>query len=80
MLTDVYAAGEAPIPGISGETVLKEVEQQSGQKVVYIKDREKIAPYLAQYTQPGDLVITMGAGDIYKTSEELVALLQEKKA
>ena len=80
VLTDVYAAGEGPIPGISGETVLKEVEQQSGQKVVYIKDREKIAPYLAQHTQPGDLVITMGAGDIYKTSEELVALLQEKKA
>jgi len=75
VLTDIYSAGEAPIPGISGETVLKEVEKQTGQDVVYIRDREKIAAYLKDKLEPGDLVITMGAGDIYKTSQELSAVL-----
>ena len=76
VLTDVYAAGEAPIPGISGQTIVDEVKRQSGQHVVYEPAREKLAAYLKDFVQPGDLVITMGAGDIYKTGEELVALLQ----
>lgn len=76
VLTDVYAAGEAPIPGISGQTIVDEVKRQSGQHVVYEPAREKLAAYLKDFVQLGDLVITMGAGDIYKTGEELVALLQ----
>lgn len=77
VLTDVYAAGEAPIEGISGETILQEVRRQSGQSVVYLPEREKLASYLQKEIQEGDLVITMGAGDIYKTGEELVELLQK---
>lgn len=77
VLTDVYAAGEAPIEGISGETILQEVRRQSGQSVVYLPEREKLASYLKKEIQEGDLVITMGAGDIYKTGEELVELLQK---
>lgn len=77
VLTDVYAAGEKPIEGINGETILREVRCQSGQDVVYLPDREKIARYLQGEVRDNDLVITMGAGDIYKTSEELVELLQE---
>ena len=77
ILTDVYAAGEAPIEGINGETILNEVRRQSGQDVVYLPTREKIASYLAGEVKEGDLVITMGAGDIYKTGEELVELLNK---
>ena len=77
MLTDIYAAGEAPIEGVSGETILQEVRRQSGQSVVYLPEREKLASYLQKEIQEGDLVITMGAGDIYKTGEELVELLQK---
>ena len=76
VLTDVYAAGEKPIEGVSGETILREVRRQSGQDVVYLPDREKVAKYLREEVRDNDLVITMGAGDIYKTSEELVDLLQ----
>lgn len=75
ILTDVYAAGEAPIEGISGETILNEVRRSTGQDVVYLPNREKIAGFLANEVKEGDLVITMGAGDIYKTGEELVELL-----
>ena len=76
VLTDVYAAGEAPIEGISGETILEEVTRQSGQDVTYIQDKAQLAGFLRQQVQPGDLIITMGAGDIYKTGEELVELLK----
>ena len=80
VLTDVYAAGEAPIAGVSGETIAEEVRRQSGQELRYIKDRADVAGALSSIAEEGDLVITMGAGDIYKTGEELVSQLkgQEK--
>ena len=77
VLTDIYPAGEAPIEGIHGETILEEVVEQTGQKVTYIKERENVAEYLRSIVEEGDMVMTMGAGDIYKTGEELVELLKE---
>jgi len=77
VLTDVYAAGEAPIEGISGATIRDEVTRQTGRDVTYIPEKEKLAGWLKDHVQPGDLVITMGAGDIYKTGEELAAMLQK---
>lgn len=75
-LTDVYAAGEAPIAGISGQTIESEVERQTAAKPIYVKKREDLAPTLKDFVQAGDLVITMGAGDIFKTGEELVHMLK----
>ena len=77
ILTDIYSAGEAPIEGINGETILNEVRKQSGQDVIYIPQRERLAKYLEEEAKDGDLIITMGAGDIYKTGEELVELLNK---
>ena len=76
VLTDVYSAGEDPIPGIDGELLVKEVARQTGQNTVYIKDKKEIAQYLKSIAQPGDLIMTMGAGDIVKCGEELVELLK----
>lgn len=79
VLTDIYSAGEAPIPGICGETIKAEVEAQTGRSAVYIASRGEVAPYLAGIVRPGDLVMTMGAGDIFRTGEELVETLQTKE-
>ena len=82
ILTDVYSAGEAPISGVSGKTILVAVEKTTGQKAAYIAERVDVAPHLASIVREGDLVMTMGAGDIYRTGEELLALLaarEEKK-
>ncbi|MBR2214196.1 MAG: UDP-N-acetylmuramate--L-alanine ligase [Selenomonadaceae bacterium] len=76
ILTDIYSAGEAPIPGITGESIAAEVKKQTGKDPIYIAKRQDLAPYLKSIAQPGDLIITMGAGDIYKTGEELVKLYQ----
>ena len=78
ILTDVYSAGEEPIPGIDGTTILYDVKNFTGKSPVYVEKREDIAPYLADMVEDGDMVITMGAGDIYKTGEELVKILGER--
>jgi UDP-N-acetylmuramate--alanine ligase len=75
VLTDVYSAGEAPMPGITGEVLKEEVERQTSKKVIYIADKDKIARYLSEIVEPGDLVITMGAGNIYRVGEELIEAL-----
>ena len=77
ILTDVYSAGEEKISGVSGESILREVLQTTNQAVSYIPKREDIAAAIKDQLSPGDLVITMGAGDIYKTGEELLDLLKE---
>ena len=77
ILTDIYSAGEQPIPGVSGETIKNEIEQQTNQRVTYVPDKGKIARYLIEIVEPGDLVMTMGAGNIYQIGEELVEKLMQ---
>ena len=79
ILTDIYSAGEAPIAGVSGETIVTAVKAATGQKTTYIKARADVAPYLETIVQDGDLVLTMGAGDICRTGEELLALLSARR-
>lgn len=71
ILTDIYAASEDPIPGISGKTIVDEVKKQTGVDAVYIEKLADIAPWLKKHTQKGDLIITMGAGNIYTVGETL---------
>ncbi|MDF2500751.1 MAG: UDP-N-acetylmuramate--L-alanine ligase [Anaerosporomusa subterranea] len=78
ILTDVYSAGEAPIQGVNGETLKQEVDRQTQQQVVYIESKDAIALYLAGVVKPGDMVITMGAGNVYTVGEELVKRLTDK--
>ncbi|WP_196598300.1 UDP-N-acetylmuramate--L-alanine ligase [Pectinatus frisingensis] len=75
IFTDIYSAGESPIPGISGKTIVTEVEK-TGKKAVYIPDMDKIASYVQNIMQSGDLIITMGAGNIFKCGETLARNLQ----
>ena len=77
VLTDVYSAGEEKISGVSGESILHEVLRTTNQAVSYIPNREDIAAAIKDQLSPGDLVITMGAGDIYKTGEELLESLKD---
>ena len=75
ILTDIYAAGEPPIEGITGESILEEVVKNTNQKVTYIKDKNNIAEYIKSIAKEGDMIFTMGAGNIYKVGEEIAGLL-----
>ncbi len=79
IVTDVYSAGESKISGISGRTIVEAVERLSGQPVIYIPRKEKIADHLIKIVKPGDLVLTAGAGDIYTVSRELLHRLRQAK-
>ena len=77
LLTNVYSAGEAPIPGVDGRLIEKSVLEKTGRQAIYIPERGNIAEQLAKIAKPGDLIITMGAGDIFLTGPELLAKLKD---
>ena len=67
IITDIYAAGESPIAGISGETICKIVKNNN---IKYIKNIEDILPELEKIKKDGDIIITLGAGNIVKVSND----------
>lgn len=72
VLTDIYAASEQPIPGVSAELLADEVRRHGQRDVTYIADRTALPDYLAEIVKDGDIVITLGAGNIWQAGEELV--------
>ncbi|NQT29254.1 MAG: UDP-N-acetylmuramate--L-alanine ligase [Candidatus Saganbacteria bacterium] len=76
IITDVYAASEKPIPGISGKSISDKI---SDKDVVYIARKEKIVEHLMQEIKSGDIVLTLGAGDIYTVGREILARLRMQK-
>ncbi|MBV8957765.1 MAG: UDP-N-acetylmuramate--L-alanine ligase, partial [Actinobacteria bacterium] len=76
VVTDVYAAGEAPRPGVSGHLIVNAVlDAHPMARVVYLPNRTEIAPYLRTALRPGDLCLTLGAGDLTSLPDELVGPL-----
>jgi UDP-N-acetylmuramate--alanine ligase len=76
IIMDIYAAGEKPIPGVSGQTLYEGVKKHGHKDVTFISDREKVIEHLATNLKKGDIVITLGAGDVWKIGEQLVERLK----
>src|SRR5690606_12215260 len=74
-VADVYAAREAPIPGVTGELVARAVEAAGGAEVHYHAELDSLPEALAAMLVPGDVCITLGAGNIDATGREVLALL-----
>jgi len=73
VVTDVYAAGEAPVPGVSGRLVADAVQRAFPSKPVhYVAARPQVAAFVAPLLQPGDLCLTLGAGDLTTLPDELI--------
>ncbi len=77
VITDVYAARERPIQGITGEMVAQSAAGFGHRNVRYVADRAMLAAEVMPLLEPGDIVVTMGAGDIWKVADELVQRLKE---
>ena len=76
VVTDVYGAGEQPVPGVTGKLVSDAVcTHVPGRPVAYLPHRADLIEYLTASTRPGDVVLTLGAGDITNVGEELLARL-----
>ena len=76
-LTDIYAASESPLEGVTTAALVEAVKKHGQKEVRYVPEVENLAPELSEYLQPGDLLLTLGAGNIVATGEELLQLLQK---
>ncbi len=70
IITPIYSAGEESIEGISSDILVERIREEEDREVILLETRQ-IRDYLYKILQPGDMVITMGAGDIWKVSYEL---------
>ena len=75
VVTDVYGAREMPVPGVTGELVADAVRARTEAEVHYVARRGDVAGFLAERVREGDLVLTMGAGDVTVIPDELAPLL-----
>ena len=78
VLTDIYAAGEDAIPGITLDALAQRVRQQIAVPVEAVPSLAGVAPALARIARAGDLVITLGAGSIATVAEPLLSLLAQR--
>jgi UDP-N-acetylmuramate--alanine ligase len=77
VMTDIYAASEEPIEGIDSLRLLEKIKQHGQRKTAYIGEVEKLAEAVKDNLLPGDLVLTLGAGNIFRAGEDLLALLEK---
>ena len=76
VLTEIYAAGEDPISGVSGEALYQAIKRKGHLDVEFVSDKSDIVPRLAGQLAAGDMVLTLGAGDIYRAGEALLEALR----
>lgn len=73
VLTDIYKASERPIPGVSSELILESIKRDASKvKAQVISDRKKIVDYFSETLTPGDVFLTLGAGDVWKIGSAIL--------
>ncbi|MGD8536107.1 MAG: UDP-N-acetylmuramate--L-alanine ligase [Candidatus Aminicenantes bacterium] len=78
IMAEIYPAGETPIAGISGQVLYEEIKQLGHKNVYFEPDMKKIAPLVGKIAQPEDIILIMGAGDIYQTIPDIVKTLESR--
>jgi UDP-N-acetylmuramate--alanine ligase len=76
VLMDIYPAGERPIKGVSTSALIKGM---NAKKTFHLNDRNEIVKFMRKTVAPGDVVLTLGAGNVWKVGEELVEALSRKQ-
>jgi UDP-N-acetylmuramate--alanine ligase len=77
VMTDIYAASEEPIKGVSGESLLEGTRQHGQRQTLFVPKLEDLAGELVPLLKEGDVVLTLGAGNILKAGEDLLVKLGE---
>ena len=70
LVTDIYPAGETPLPGVSGESLAEAIRREGHKDVTLVPDLQDVPAILEKRARAGDLLITMGAGSVWKAGEE----------
>ena len=69
IVSEIYRAGETPIPGVSGETLAEAIKRHGHKDVCYARDLDEAGRLVKERVRPGDMLITLGAGDVWKVAE-----------
>jgi UDP-N-acetylmuramate--alanine ligase len=72
LVTDVYPSREKPLPGVTGELIARAAREAGLADVVYISDKKRVAVELARALRSGDVLLTLGAGDVVRFGEEFL--------
>ena len=80
VVTNVYGARETPVEGVSGQRLAERAEQFGHRAVHHVADTADLPRWLVEETAPGDVVLMLGAGDIWRSSEAFVELLNETES
>jgi UDP-N-acetylmuramate--alanine ligase len=75
VLTDIYAASEQPIPGITSEALTAAIREAGHKNVQYFRSMHDSIEFLLREARPGDAVMTIGAGNVSRASNEFIVLL-----
>ena len=78
IVTEIYAASEPVIPGVHAENLTTAIQEHGHGNVRYIPDHLALVPSLVEEVREGDVVLTLGAGNIWQTGEELLKRLRER--
>jgi len=78
LVTEIYAAGEEAIPEVSARTLAAAIREHGHRDVTYASNLADVGQVLDQRVQPGDLVITLGAGDVWRAGQELLERLPRR--
>ncbi len=76
IINEIYSAGEEPIPGVTADLIVRAAKERSTKPVIYFRTMEEIVDFLAQLARPGDLIMTLGAGNIRQAGQALVERLK----
>jgi UDP-N-acetylmuramate--alanine ligase len=76
VLTEIYPAGEDPIPGVDGKALYEEVRQFGHKQVHFEPDLKKVAALLKGILVQGDIVLVLGAGNVSRTIPDIIAVLE----
>ncbi len=72
MLTEIYPASETPIPGVTGERLAAALKKRREGETYFAETKEVLLARVLSILEPGDVVVSMGAGDIYRVTEALI--------
>ncbi|MBC8358713.1 MAG: UDP-N-acetylmuramate--L-alanine ligase, partial [Candidatus Aminicenantes bacterium] len=78
IITEIYPAGEKPIPGVSGKVLYEEIEQLGHKNVVFEPDMKKIPSAVGKAAQRGDIILVLGAGNINQVIPDCIKILEAK--
>ena len=80
IVTEIYPAREEPIQGVSGELIINDARSFGHREAYFVPEKTSIPEFLSKIVKSGDIVITMGAGDISKYGEEFLSKLQARSS